>query len=328
MRALITGGAGFIGSHLAEALLAQGHQVTVVDDLSTGRIENISHLFPHPAFRFAIETVVNETVMDRLASECDVIFHLAAAVGVKLIVERPVHTLETNILGTEMVLRLANRYRRKVLIASTSEVYGKGVRVPFNEEDDRVMGTTTKSRWAYASSKAMDEFLALAYLREKDVPVIIARFFNTVGPRQTGVYGMVVPRFVQWALAGEPLQVYGSGDQTRCFCNVADTVRAMMALVNAPAAVGEIFNVGTAEEVTIDALAQRVKELTQSDSEIIRIPYDEAYAPGFEDMLRRVPDISKIERAVGWQPSYRLDQTLQQVIEYTQNQGLEPAIGS
>lgn len=316
MRALISGGAGFIGSHLTEALLALGHRVMVVDDLSTGRFENIAHLCKQPQFSFAIETITNETVMDRLASECDVIFHLAAAVGVKLIVERPVHTIETNILGTETVLRLANRYRRKVLIASTSEVYGKGVRVPFNEDDDRVIGPTNKSRWAYAASKAVDEFLGLAYHREKDVPVVVARFFNTVGPRQTGRYGMVIPRFVSWALAGEPIQVYGSGRQSRCFCNVADIVRAIIGLATSPAAVGQVFNIGADEEVTIDELAARVKAMAGSSSEIVHVPYEQAYAPGFEDMERRVPDISKIGRVIGWEPTLSLDQTLTEVIQY------------
>jgi UDP-glucose 4-epimerase len=314
MRALITGGAGFIGSHLSETLLAQGHSVTVIDDLSTGRFENIAHLCPYPHFSFAIETITNETVMDRLASECDIIFHLAAAVGVKLIVERPVHTIETNILGTEMVLRLANRYRRKVLVASTSEVYGKGVRVPFSEEDDRVIGPTSKSRWAYATSKAVDEFLALAYHREKKVPVVVLRFFNTVGPRQMGRYGMVIPRFVKWALAGEPIQVYGTGEQSRCFCNVTDTVRAIIGLMEAPAAVGEIFNIGSDQEVTIKDLAERIKSMTGSSSEIVYVPYDQAYAPGFEDMARRMPDISKIGRVTGWKPTVSLEETLRQVI--------------
>jgi len=315
MRALITGGAGFIGSHLAEALLARGHHVTVVDDLSTGRFQNIAHLVKHPLFGFAIETITNETVMDRLTSECDVIFHLAAAVGVQLIVERPVHTIETNILGTEAVLRLANRYRRKVLLASTSEVYGKGVRVPFAEDDDRLIGPTNKSRWAYATSKAVDEFLGLAYYREKELPVIVLRLFNTVGPRQTGQYGMVIPRFVGWALAGEPIQVYGTGQQSRCFCNVADTVRAILQLTEEPRAVGEIFNIGTDQSITIEELALKVKALTASPSEIVHVPYDEAYAPGFEDMDRRVPDLAKIERITGWRPVIPLDRTLEQVIE-------------
>ena len=315
MRALITGGAGFIGSHLAEALLARGHHVTVVDDLSTGRFQNIAHLVKHPLFGFAIETITNETVMDRLTSECDVIFHLAAAVGVQLIVERPVHTIETNILGTEAVLRLANRYRRKVLLASTSEVYGKGVRVPFAEDDDRLIGPTNKSRWAYATSKAVDEFLGLAYYREKELPVIVLRLFNTVGPRQTGQYGMVIPRFVGWALAGEPIQVYGTGQQSRCFCNVADTVRAILQLTEEPRAVGEIFNIGTDQSITIEELALKVKALTASPSEIVHVPYDEAYAPGFEDMDRRVPDLAKIERITGWRSVIPLDRTLEQVIE-------------
>ncbi len=314
MQALVTGGAGFIGSHLVEALLSQGHHVTVVDDLSTGRFRNIAHLTEHPMFSFAIETITNETVMDRLASQCDVIFHLAAAVGVRLIVEQPVHTIETNVLGTDMVLRLAHRYRPKVLIASTSEVYGKGVRVPFGEEDDRLIGPTSKSRWAYATSKAVDEFLALAYYQTKKVPVVVTRFFNTVGPRQTGRYGMVIPRFVDWALAGEPIQVYGTGGQSRCFCNVADSVRAIIGLVNEPAAEGEITNVGNDEESTIENLALQIKAMTGSSSEIVHVPYDEAYAPGFEDMQRRVPDISKIRRVTGWQPQITLEQTLAQVI--------------
>ena len=314
MQALVTGGAGFIGSHLAEALLSQGHHVTVVDDLSTGRFRNIVHLTGNPMFSFAIETITNETVMDRLASQCDVIFHLAAAVGVRLIVEQPVHTIETNVLGTDMVLRLAHRYRPKVLIASTSEVYGKGVRVPFGEEDDRLIGPTSKSRWAYATSKAVDEFLALAYYQTKKVPVVVTRFFNTVGPRQTGRYGMVIPRFVDWALAGEPIQVYGTGGQSRCFCNVADSVRAIIGLVNEPAAEGEIINVGNDEEITIENLALQIKAMTGSSSEIVHVPYDEAYAPGFEDMQRRVPDISKIRRVTGWQPEIALEQTLAQVI--------------
>jgi UDP-glucose 4-epimerase len=320
MRALITGGAGFIGSHLSEQLLAQGHRVMVVDDLSTGRLENIAHLHQQPGFGFAIETITNETVMDRLASECDIIFHLAAAVGVKLIVEQPVRTIETNILGTETVLRLANRYRRKVLIASTSEVYGKGVRVPFCEQDDRLMGPTHRSRWAYAASKAVDEFLALAYHRERNLPVIVARLFNTVGPRQTGRYGMVIPRFVQWALAGENLQVYGTGQQSRCFCNVADTVRALIQLAEQPTAVGEICNVGTDEEVTIQELAMRIIAMAGSESRIEYVPYDQAYAPGFEDMQRRIPDLSKIGRLVGWKPTVQLDQTLQQVIDHFRTQ--------
>ncbi|MBC7241644.1 MAG: GDP-mannose 4,6-dehydratase [Anaerolineae bacterium] len=316
MRALITGGAGFIGSHLAEALLAQGHQVTIIDDLSTGRFENIAHLVGHPSFRFAIETITNETVMDRLVSECDVIFHLAAAVGVQLVVSRPVQVIETNVYGSAMVLRLANRYRCKVLLASTSEVYGKGVQVPFREDDDRLLGPTTRSRWSYACSKAMDEFLALAYYKQHRLPTVIFRLFNIIGPRQTGRYGMVVPRFVRQALRGEPITVYGDGRQTRCFLDVRDAVRAIIGLAEAPAAVGQVFNVGSTEEISILALAQRVKTLTASPSKIVFIPYEQAYEEGFEDFQRRVPDISKIERLLGYRPQYSLDDTLQSVIDY------------
>jgi UDP-glucose 4-epimerase len=316
MRALITGGAGFIGSHLAEALLAQGHSVTAVDNLVTGRLDNIAHLAGQPLFQFVYETVANETVMDRLVSECDVIFHLAAAVGVELIVKDPVWTIETNLDGTEMALKLARRYRKTVLIASTSEVYGKSAALPFREDADRVMGPTTKSRWSYAESKAIDEFLALAYHKQFGVPTIICRFFNTVGPRQTGSYGMVIPRLVQRALKGEPLAVYGDGTQTRCFCNVKDTVRAVIGLAAAPQAVGEVFNVGAQEEITIRALAERIKARTGSASEIVQIPYDQAYEKGFEDMLRRVPSIEKIRAAIGWGPTIGLDQTLDEVIGY------------
>jgi len=314
MRALITGGAGFIGSHLAEALLAQGQRVTAVDNLSTGRIENIAGLLDHPHFQFVYETIHNETVMDRLVSECDVIYHLAAAVGVELIVKDPVHTIETNLNGTENVLRLARRYRTKVLIASTSEVYGKSDAIPFQEDADRVMGPTTKSRWSYAESKAMDEFLALAYHKQFGLPVVICRVFNTVGPRQTGRYGMVIPRLIQQAVTGQPLTVYGDGQQTRCFCNVKDMVRAMVALVAEPGAVGEIFNVGGTEEISILNLARRILARSGSRSEIKRIPYDEAYEAGFEDMRRRVPDITKIQTMIGWNPTITLDQTLDEVI--------------
>lgn len=319
MHALITGGAGFIGSHLAEILLAQGHQVTVVDNLSTGRYANIAHLADRPGFQFVFETITNETVMDRLTSMCDVIFHLAAAVGVQLIVKDPVWTLETNIQGTEVVLRLARRYRKKVIIASTSEVYGKSKDVPFREEADRVMGATTKSRWSYAESKAIDEFLALAYHKQFELPVVICRFFNTVGPRQTGTYGMVIPRFVQQALAGQPITVYGDGQQTRCFCNVQDTLRAVVALAHDARAVGEIFNVGSQEEITIQALAERVLARTGAVGPIQLIPYEQAYEKGFEDMYRRVPSITKIKDLIGWEPSVNLDATLDQVIAYFRN---------
>jgi UDP-glucose 4-epimerase len=317
---LITGGAGFIGSHLAEALLARGDRVTVIDDLSTGRFENIAPLTDHPRFHFALDTITHHLVMDRLVSECDVIVHLAAAVGVELIVRDPVHTIETNILGTHAVLQAAARYRKKVLIASTSEVYGKGVQVPFSEDDDRVLGPTSKARWSYSDSKAVDEFLGLAYHKQKELPVVIFRLFNTVGPRQTGQYGMVVPRFVQQALRGDAITVYGDGSQSRCFCNVADVVRALVLLMARPDAVGEVFNVGNTEEVTILELAQRVVRLVAPEAEfddrIVFIPYDEAYAPGFEDMQRRVPDISKLQRLTGWSPEFSLDETLRQVKDY------------
>lgn len=316
MHMLITGGAGFIGSHLADVLLAQGHTVTAVDNLSTGRYANIEALAANPNFHFVYETITNETVMDRLVSTCQVIFHLAAAVGVELIVKDPVWTLETNIQGTEMVLRLARRYRTKVLLASTSEVYGKSADIPFREDADRVMGPTVKSRWSYAESKAIDEFLALAYHKQFGLPVVICRFFNTVGPRQTGHYGMVIPRLAAQALAGRPLTVYGDGQQTRCFCNVNDTVRAVVGLAAAPAAVGEIFNVGGQDEVTIGDLARRILERSGSAAGIVGVPYDQAYEKGFEDMRRRVPSIDKIHAAIGWQPAISLDQTLDDVIAH------------
>lgn len=338
MHMLITGGAGFIGSHLAEALLKQGHHVTAIDNLSTGRLENIQHLVKgwprsgnRPSFRLAIDSIVNETVLDRLASQCDIIFHLAAAVGVKLIVENPVHTIETNVMGTEAVLKAALRYRAKVLIASTSEVYGKGNNIPFREDDDVVLGPTCRSRWAYASSKMVDEFLALAYYREKKLPVIICRLFNTVGPRQTGRYGMVIPRFVHQALHGEPLTVYGDGQQARCFCDVADVVPAIIRLAGCPEAIGQVFNVGSTEEITILDLARKVLRLIDNtigssktkkrrdlDRCIIFVPYEEAYETGFEDMHRRVPDINKIKAAIGWKPKISLDRTLRNIIQSLQ----------
>ncbi len=321
MHMLITGGAGFIGSHLAESLLAAGHTVTAVDNLSTGRLANIAHLTDHPNFQFVYESITNETVMDRLVSTCGLIFHLAAAVGVELIVKDPVRTLETNIEGTAMVLRLARRYRKKVLLASTSEVYGKSNDLPFREDADRVMGPTVKSRWSYAESKAIDEFLALAYHKQFDLPIVICRFFNTVGPRQTGSYGMVIPRLVGQALAGQPLTVYGDGRQTRCFCNVKDTVRAVLALALEPGAVGEIYNVGSQEEVSILHLAERVLALSGSAAPIVRVPYEDAYEKGFEDMQRRVPSLDKIRACVGWQPSIALKQTLGEVIGYFRAQG-------
>lgn len=324
-RVLITGGAGFIGSHLAETMLERGYFVTVIDDLSTGRFDNIEPLVNHSRFRFAIDTITNGVVMDRLASECDLIVHLAAAVGVMLIVEQPVHTIETNVLGTEAVLRAALRYRAKVLVASTSEVYGKGNHVPFKEEDDVVLGPTCRSRWAYAASKMVDEFLALAYFREKGLPIAVFRLFNTVGPRQTGRYGMVIPRFVQQALRGEELSVYGDGTQSRCFIHVKDAVEAIISLAECEAAVGEVFNIGSTEEISINELAHMVLDTVRKqnvrsgsdqklDSQITHIPYDQAYAVGFEDMRRRVPDISKILRYTGWQPTHALDQVLADVV--------------
>ena len=311
---LITGGAGFIGSHLAEVLLDQGQHVIALDDLSTGRIENINHLLAHPNFQFVYENIRTETVMDRLVSECDTLYHLAAAIGVELVLKDPVRTIETNLIGTEMVLRLARRYRKLVLIASTSEVYGKSEAIPFREDSDRVMGPTTKSRWSYAESKAMDEFLALAYHQQFGVPAIVCRFFNTVGPRQTGTYGMVIPRLAKQAAAGQPLTVYGDGQQTRCFCNVKDTVRAVVSLSQEAKAIGEIFNIGSREEITILDLAQRIRNRASSRSEIKLIAYDQAYGAGFEDTRRRVPDTTKIKAAIGWQPTIGLDQTLDEVI--------------
>jgi UDP-glucose 4-epimerase len=317
---LITGGAGFIGSHLAEALLAAGHAVTIIDDLSTGRMENIAPVLNKPDFRFAIDTITNAMVMDRLMSECDAVFHLAAAVGVELIVTDPVRTIETNVLGTHAVLQAAARYRKKVLLASTSEVYGKGVKVPFAEDDDRLLGPTTKSRWSYSDSKAIDEFLGLAYYKQHALPVIIARFFNTVGPRQTGQYGMVIPRFVRQALEGETLRVYGDGEQSRCFCNVHDVVRALVALIETPQAEGQVYNLGSVEEITIKALARQVlSAVGRPEDDFILVPYAEAYEPGFEDMQRRVPDLTKIRATTGWEPRIPLDETLREVIGYEEH---------
>jgi UDP-glucose 4-epimerase len=313
MHYLITGGAGFIGSHLAEHLLEGGHQVTIIDNLSTGRFENIAHLRGRPGFRFAIDDITNEIVLDRLASECNAIIHLAAAVGVDLVVRRPVHTIKDNVLGTEAVLRAAARYRAPVLISSTSEVYGKGSRVPFREDDDVVLGPTSRSRWGYAASKMLDEFLGLAYHRELGLPVIIVRLFNTVGPRQTGRYGMVVPRFIGQALRGEAITVYGDGKQSRCFCDVADVVLAVAGLIGHPQAPGRVFNVGSTDEVTIEELARRVRTVTGSDSPIVYVPYEDAYAPGFEDMRRRVPDISRIQGLLDWRPRIPLDETLARI---------------
>src|SRR5688572_18169669 len=307
MRVLITGGAGFVGSHLAEALLDRGDEVYVIDDLSTGSIDNIAHLKPNPRFHYTIDTVANEPVLAELIDRCDTVVHLAAAVGVKLIVESPVRTIETNVHGTEVVLKIAAKKRKLVLIASTSEVYGKSATVPFSEDADLVLGPTSKHRWAYACSKMIDEFLALAYWKERKLPVIIVRLFNTVGPRQTGQYGMVVPTMVKQALSGEPMTVFGDGTQSRSFTYVGDVVRAMVALINEPRAIGHVFNIGNGQEISIGHLAALIKEKTGSASAIVKIPYDQAYEAGFEDMPRRVPDITKLRDLIGYRPEVELD---------------------
>lgn len=316
MRILITGGAGFIGSHLADAYLQRGDEVFVIDDLSTGTFENIQHLKTNPRFHYTIDSVHNQPVTAELVDQCDAVFHLAAAVGVKLIVESPVRTIETNVRGTEVVLAVANKKKKKVMVASTSEVYGLSNEVPFREDGNLVMGATTKGRWSYACSKAIDEFLALAYWRERKLPTIIVRLFNTVGPRQTGQYGMVIPTFVKQALAGRPITVYGDGKQRRCFGYVGDVVSALIKLMERPEAVGQVFNIGSNSEITILELAEKVKELTRSESEIVFVPYDEAYEEGFEDMPRRIPDISKVKELVGFEPRMSLEGILQSVIDY------------
>ena len=316
MRALVTGGAGFIGSHLSDALLAQGDEVLILDNLSTGSIDNISHLKGRPGFEYFVDTVNNEPLLAELIDRSDVVFHLAAAVGVKLIVEQPVHTIETNVHGTEVVLKHANKKKKLVVIASTSEVYGKSDDVPFREDSDLVLGPTPKHRWAYACSKAIDEFLALAYWKERKLPVIIVRFFNTVGPRQTGQYGMVIPNFVRQSLAGEPITVFGDGKQTRSFTHVADVVGALLKLVREPKAIGQVINIGNTQEVSILQLAERVRELSGSDSTIKFIPYDEAYESGFEDMPRRVPDLKRVKGLIGYETKNTLDDILVQVIDY------------
>lgn len=320
MRYLITGGAGFIGSHLAEKLLRQGHHVTIIDDLSTGSIRNIEHLKGKAGFRYVIDTILNRPVLAELVDDCDVLFHLAAAVGVKLIVESPVRTIETNVKGTEAVLECANKKKKKVLLTSTSEVYGKAHKLSFAEEDDLVLGPTGKGRWSYACSKAIDEFLALAYWKEKKLPVVITRLFNTVGPRQTGRYGMVIPTFVRQALLHHPITVYGDGAQSRCFTHVDDAVGALIQLAQHPEAVGQVFNVGNDEAVTIEELARLVKQMTNSPSEIRYVPYDEAYEEGFEDMYRRVPDLSKIQQLIGYHPIKSLRAIVQDVIDYFQHE--------
>ena len=324
MNVLITGGAGFIGSHLAERFLAEGIDVMAFDDLSTGAMANIDHLIGRDGFSHRIGSVIDAPLVAELVDRSDVTVHLAAAVGVRLIVERPVHTIETNVHGTEVVLGAVARKRKKILIASTSEVYGKGSRLPFSEDDDLVLGATTNSRWAYACSKALDEWLALAYARERDVPVVITRLFNTVGPRQTGRYGMVLPTFAGQALLEEPITVYGTGEQSRCFAHVRDSVEAIVRLLEEPAAVGEVFNVGSDREVTMNRLAEMVREAAGSSSPIVHVPYDEAYAEGFEDMQRRVPDVGKLWRATGFRPEIPLEEIIEDVVAH-QRAVLTPA---
>lgn len=321
MKVLITGGAGFIGSHLTETLLDGGHKVLALDDLSTGSMSNIEHLIGRPGYEYRIGSVTDKALVAELVDRCEVTIHLAAAVGVRLIVERPVHTIETNVHGTEVVLNAVARKRKKIMIASTSEVYGKSTNVPFGEDMDLVLGPTLNSRWAYACSKALDEWLALAYGREKGVPVVITRFFNTVGPRQTGRYGMVLPTFARQALAGEPLTVFGPGTQARCFSHVKDVVEAVVRLIQTPEAVGQVFNVGSDREVTMLQLAEMVRDAAGSSSPIVKVPYSEAYPPGFEDMQRRVPDVSKLERVIGFRPTTPLETIVADVVEFERNRG-------
>lgn len=314
--ALITGGAGFVGSHLAEELLKRDYSVLAVDNLSTGSLQNIAHLRDSPEFQFIIGNIMDESLMDDLISRSDKVFHLAAAVGVRLIIERPVETIETNIMGTEIIYKYANMHKKKVVVASTSEVYGKNNEIPFKETDDSVYGPTVKSRWSYACSKAIDEFLALAYFHEKKLPVVIVRLFNTIGPRQTGRYGMVVPNFVQQALLGHPLTVFGDGQQTRCFANVRDVVWAVSELAERAEAEGKVFNIGTEELISIKDLAYLIKRKCGSDSEIQFIPYDKAFEEGFEDMSQRKPDISRVKEIIGFKPKMNLEQTISEIIEY------------
>jgi UDP-glucose 4-epimerase len=314
MRAFITGGAGFIGSHLAERLIAEGWEVWILDDLSTGSMRNVDALTASSRFHYRIGSVTNEELVAALVDRADVVFHLAAAVGVKLIVEKPTHTIETNVRGSEVVLQAAAKKGKLTFIASTSEVYGKGVKLPFAEDDDLLFGATTKSRWAYACSKAIDEYLALAYARERKLPVVITRFFNTVGPRQVGRYGMVLPTFVRQGLAGEDITVFGSGDQRRCFGFVSEVVEALVRLARTPAAIGQVFNIGNDAEISINALAELVRAKTGDRSKIVHVEYEEAYPDGFEDMERRIPDVSKLERAIGYRPTMKVDVITDRVI--------------
>jgi UDP-glucose 4-epimerase len=330
LRFLITGGAGFIGSHMAEALLSRGDEVFILDDLSTGSVENIRHLKTNPRFHYTFDTIQNKQTLAELVDESDVVVHLAAAVGVRLIVESPVRTLETNVYGTQLVLDAASKKKKLVFAASTSEVYGKSDKVPFHEDADLVLGPTTIGRWSYAASKALDEFLALSYWKERKLPVMIARLFNTVGPRQTGRYGMVVPNFVRQALAGEPITVFGTGQQSRCFCDVRDTVEAILRLLGNENAIGEVVNVGTDHEISIEGLAHFVKQRAQSQSPITFVPYEQAYEPGFEDMPRRIPSLEKLENLIGFRPRTSLGDIVDRVIAYYRDgktAGVAPATG-
>ena len=316
MRYLITGGAGFIGSHMAEALLERGDRVFIIDDLSTGSVDNIRHLKGRERFHYSFDSITNKHLLAELVDESDVIFHFAAAVGVRLIVESPVRTIETNVYGTQLILDAASKKKKLVVTASTSEVYGKSDKIPFREDADLVLGPTVKGRWSYAASKALDEFLALSYWKEKGQPVIVARFFNTVGPRQTGRYGMVLPNFVRQALENSPITIYGSGQQSRCFCHVKDTIEALLRLTSNQQAIGEVVNIGTEQEISIEGLAHLVKQRTKSNSKLEYVPYDKAYEPGFEDMLRRVPSLEKLQALTGFRPSTPLATIVDNVAEY------------
>lgn len=316
MKVLITGGAGFIGSHLAEKLLADGNEVSVIDNLSTGKYSNIIHLIKNPNFKYTLDSILNREVLKKLIKECDLVYHMAAAVGVKYIIDNPLLSLRTNIVGTENVLEFSNKYKKKVLLASTSEIYGKSNTVPFKEEDDRLLGSTHITRWSYSASKAIDEFLALAYYREKKLPIVIVRCFNTVGPRQTGQYGMVIPTFVRNAMLNHPITVFGDGKQSRCFCDVDDVTDGMIKLMNYKKAEGEIFNIGTDKNITIEELAQKIKKMTNSKSKIEYIKYEDAYEEGFEDMRSRKPDLSKIKKFIEYRPKYNLEQILEKIINY------------
>ncbi|MCK4654860.1 MAG: GDP-mannose 4,6-dehydratase [Candidatus Cloacimonetes bacterium] len=316
MKILITGGAGFIGSHLVEKLLEEGNEISVIDNLSTGKYSNIIHLIKDPNFKYTLDSILNREILKKLIKECNQVYHMAAAVGVKYIIDNPLLSLRTNIVGTENVLEFANKYKKKVLLASTSEIYGKSNKMPFEEEDDRLLGSTHITRWSYSASKAIDEFLALAYYREKKLPIVIVRCFNTVGPRQIGQYGMVIPKFVRNALLNHPITVYGDGKQSRCFCDVDDVTDGMIKLMNCKKAEGGIFNIGTDKDITIEELAQKIKKMTNSRSKIEYIKYEDAYEEGFEDMRSRKPDLSKIKKFIEYKPKYDLDQVLEKIINY------------